>query len=250
MNCDKIKDNDWMRSMNQERIGKFILELRKKNNLTQKELADKLGVTYQAVSKWENGKNIPDISILKIICEEYNIDINDLLDINRKKEKKLGLVLIIVGIIIITFILSILIYTNIKTDTFKFKTIESNCDNFNLSGSIAYTDTKSAIYISNVEYCGKKDDTKYKKIECTLYEVNGDSLVKVGMCGYDINTPMTLNDYLSNIKISIDNYNSICKEYSDNNLQIQISATDENEKIISYIIPLKLNDNDNKNIQN
>lgn len=45
--------------MNQERIGKFILELRKKNNLTQKEFANKLGVTYQAVSKWETGLSFP-----------------------------------------------------------------------------------------------------------------------------------------------------------------------------------------------
>ena len=51
--------------MNQERIGKLIKEIRKDNNLTQKDLAKKLGVTYQAVSKWETGKNIPDIAILK-----------------------------------------------------------------------------------------------------------------------------------------------------------------------------------------
>ena len=51
--------------MNSEKIGKFIKEIRKKNNLTQKELADKYGVTYQAVSKWENGINLPDISLIK-----------------------------------------------------------------------------------------------------------------------------------------------------------------------------------------
>ena len=50
--------------MNQETIGKKIKELRIKNNLTQQELASKLNVTYQAVSKWENGKNLPDLVIL------------------------------------------------------------------------------------------------------------------------------------------------------------------------------------------
>ena len=44
--------------MNPERIGQMIKEIRKKNHLTQKQFADKYGVTYQAVSKWENGKNI------------------------------------------------------------------------------------------------------------------------------------------------------------------------------------------------
>ena len=58
--------------MDPDKVGKFIKELRKKNNLTQNELADKFGVTYQAVSKWENGKNIPDVSILKEIGKEYN----------------------------------------------------------------------------------------------------------------------------------------------------------------------------------
>ena len=59
--------------MDQEKIGNIIKELRKKNNLTQQNLADQLGVTYQAVSKWENGKNIPDIAILKEISKLYNI---------------------------------------------------------------------------------------------------------------------------------------------------------------------------------
>ena len=61
--------------MDQELIAKKIKELRIKNNLTQKEFADKMNVTFQAVSKWENGKSIPDISILKKISEEFNINI-------------------------------------------------------------------------------------------------------------------------------------------------------------------------------
>ena len=51
--------------MNQEKIGKFILKLRMDNNLSQAKFADKIGVTYQAVSKWENGRGIPDIEMLK-----------------------------------------------------------------------------------------------------------------------------------------------------------------------------------------
>ena len=52
-------------NMNSEKIGKFIYDLRKKYDLTQKELADKLNVTAQAVSKWENGRGVPDIELLK-----------------------------------------------------------------------------------------------------------------------------------------------------------------------------------------
>ena len=46
-------------------VGERIAQIRKYNRINQSDLADKLGVTYQAVSKWENGKNIPDIMILK-----------------------------------------------------------------------------------------------------------------------------------------------------------------------------------------
>ena len=59
--------------MNQEKIGKLIKKIRIENKLSQKEFASKYGVTFQAVSKWENGKNIPDISILKEICNDYNL---------------------------------------------------------------------------------------------------------------------------------------------------------------------------------
>ena len=64
--------------MDQVKIGKFIAECRKKNNLTQKDLADKYGVTYQAVSKWENGKNMPDTLLIKKICDDFNLNIDDL----------------------------------------------------------------------------------------------------------------------------------------------------------------------------
>ena len=65
--------------MNQEKIGKFILECRKKNKLTQSELAEKLGVTDKSISNWENGRNMPDLSLFKPLCEILGISINDLM---------------------------------------------------------------------------------------------------------------------------------------------------------------------------
>ena len=61
--------------MDQEKIGQTIKEIRKKHNLTQAEFAKKYNVTYQAVSKWETGKNIPDIALLTRICNDFEIDI-------------------------------------------------------------------------------------------------------------------------------------------------------------------------------
>ena len=65
--------------MNQVKIGKFIAECRKKNGLTQMQLAEKLNITDRAVSKWENGKAMPDSSIMLALCDELKISVNDLL---------------------------------------------------------------------------------------------------------------------------------------------------------------------------
>lgn len=73
--------------MDQEKIGKFIAENRKIKKLTQKELAEKLGVTDRSVSKWENGNCMPDMSLLIPLCNELDISINDLLS-GKKVDKE------------------------------------------------------------------------------------------------------------------------------------------------------------------
>ena len=76
--------------MNQEKIGKFIKECRKKQKLTQEELASKLGVTDKAISKWENGRCLPDVSLFEKICKELDITVNELLSGESLNEKKLS----------------------------------------------------------------------------------------------------------------------------------------------------------------
>ena len=69
-------------------IGNNIKQLRQKNNLTQEQVAGKLGVSYQAVSKWENGANTPDIALLPEIANLFGGTIDSLLsdDINEFSE--------------------------------------------------------------------------------------------------------------------------------------------------------------------
>ena len=78
--------------MNQIKIGKFIAECRKKNNLTQMQLAEKLNITDRAISKWENGKAMPDSGIMLDLCNELKISVNELLsgevlEMNNYNEK-------------------------------------------------------------------------------------------------------------------------------------------------------------------
>ena len=74
--------------MNQEKIGKFIAECRRQRKMTQSELGEKLGVTEKSISNWENGRNMPDLSLFKPLCEELNISLNDLLSGEKVKEKE------------------------------------------------------------------------------------------------------------------------------------------------------------------
>ena len=83
--------------MDQIKIGKFIAERRKQGGLTQMQLAELLGITDRAVSKWETGKSLPDASIMLQLCEILHITVNDLLtgevtkveNYNRELENKL-----------------------------------------------------------------------------------------------------------------------------------------------------------------
>ena len=64
--------------MDQKRIGAFIARCRKEKNLTQMQLAELLGITNQAVSKWENGRGMPEVSLLQPLCKALGISLNEL----------------------------------------------------------------------------------------------------------------------------------------------------------------------------
>ena len=228
--------------MNQEKIGSLIKKIRKENNLTQQDFAKKYGVTYQAVSKWENGKNIPDIALLKEICSDYNIDINELLDNNYTVKKKNIPLLILIGILAITFITIFLLVTN-KNESFHFKTLSSSCNNFTIKGTLAYNNNQSSIYISNIDYCGGDDKIKYKKIECILYEKEKNNVTKLIKKNTSKEDNITIEEYLKDFSFKINNYDRLCKTYSKNSLYLTIKATDNNDKVTTYDIPLTINDN-------
>ena len=66
--------------MNQIAIGNFIEKKRKEQNLTQAQLAEKLGVSNKTVSKWENGKCMPDYGVIQPLCEELKVTVSELMD--------------------------------------------------------------------------------------------------------------------------------------------------------------------------
>ena len=179
--------------MNQEKIGKFILKLRKEKELTQKELADVVGLTDKAVSKWETGKGLPDIEILKLLAEYFNVSLTDLLSGERvknekedsktekkgeryitiseaaaltansinfykqvektKAKKKFNWLLTII-ILLLAFIIGSYFYNNYNKC--KVYSINSEISDVQLSGILSVTNDKNVLSINDFTYLGNK----------------------------------------------------------------------------------------------
>lgn len=163
--------------MNQEKIGRFIAESIKQNKLTQEQLAEKLGITKNAVSKWERGLSLMDLSILKPLSQFLKVSIVeilngekldkdkistkneevliDTLEYSSKEIKKLkkNKLLVILLTILITIILIILINT-LKAIIFKNSPIIS-WRVADKNDSDSYIDKGILI---NTYYCVKEED--------------------------------------------------------------------------------------------
>lgn len=124
--------------MDYEKIGKFIQQLRKEKNLTQKDLAEYLSVTIQAISKWERGLGCPDISLLRPLSEKLEISISELLNgekikkenilekvddllmknletsEEKRKKDRIAFLILIIGIFFIFYSLTINIYGSLR----------------------------------------------------------------------------------------------------------------------------------------
>ena len=114
--------------------------------------------------------------------------------------------IIIVSLIVLVGIIILII--NIQSD-FKFKTLTSKCNNFNISGNIAYNSKKSSIYITNIEYCGKNENDYYQEIECILYEQNKNIEKRISSYNYNEKN-ITLEDFLKNVTFAVDDYQKTC----------------------------------------
>lgn len=230
--------------MDAVKIGQFISQLRKKNQLTQQEFANRLGVTYQAVSKWENGKSIPDIAILKEMSNEFDVSLDEIID-GRKTKKNYKKYIIALVLVILIFGTVILIID--KNHHFEFRGLSTNHEEFTIDGVMAVSKDKTSIYISNINYT-KEDNSEYKVLECNLYQKNQNVETKISSCGNlndQTNLTTTLNNLLKNVSFKIDNYANQCRDLKKSNLYLEINAKNEENKIITYEIPLKLEENCN-----
>ena len=136
--------------MNQEKIGKYIRKIRKDNNLSQEKFAEKLGVTFQAVSKWERGINLPDMAILKAISDEFNIPIDDIINgeesssckkscsctTNSKNSNNKYILVIVVLFLILIICIIFLFFNRTSNSNYQINDVETTNNKFKVSGTV------------------------------------------------------------------------------------------------------------------
>ena len=167
----------------------------------------------------------------------FNIDLNYLT--NTKKRNNTIYFILIIIFLILSLTITILITKN-HTHDFEMRSIKTTCNDFNLSGTIAYNKDKTAIFISEIDYCGLNKDQIYDTITSTLYQ-NENNKEKIIITNKEKNN-LSLNDYLKDLTYHVDNYKSTCLDYNKNELYIKIELQKKNESTITYTIPLKIND--------
>ena len=226
--------------MNQKKIGKFICSLRKEKQLTQEQLAEKLGVSINAVSKWERGLSFPDVSLYKDLCKELDINIEELINgeksksstakekailnvvkTNKNEKKKRNII-----IIVFTFLITLLIIFGLIIYKYKSREVEDFYErNYQLTfvardveaffkyrfGDV-YPDFYGGMYISDDSYNLIVQVVKEKipeKGTMEYYYYNElstvDERIKLEYVKYSYNELLNINntitDYFSNNKV-------------------------------------------------
>lgn len=170
--------------MDQIKIGKFIADSRSAKKLTQEELAKKIGVTDKAISKWENGRCLPDVSLFKPLCNTLGISVNELLngekdtkqtnedgyinyikENNKKNKLKLILTILVSITILVLLILSIYFLNNYgKTTVYK---LYGESENFTYNeGLLTVSNERYILSTGIVEYANETlEDAKILSIQ-------------------------------------------------------------------------------------
>lgn len=250
--------------IDQSKIGKFIAKCRKEKNLTQEDLALEFGITAQSVSKWENGKNSPDISIWLQLCEILGVGVDELLageknessnnqqnkekvnhtivesvkfyeNKSKKKYFKILIFSIIVFLIGLLGIFSLYYFSNYNKVS--IYNITGN-DDLIFNGKIIFNPREKILLLNKVNYndiyTGTNLELKAKSVSIKIM-TNERIVIEYGDINFIDDSLFTLNEYLE----SIVSGNSELRYYDDyilkkeelNNLKFRINYIDESDNL-------------------
>jgi len=244
--------------MDNKKIGKLIASLRKKQNLTQQELGDKVGVGFRAVSKWERGINLPDIGIINDLSKTLGISSDELLSGEIKEEKtpnmknkKLINIKIIITISLLSIILifvGLFMYNKNKTYIYEIKNIE-NVDYY-INGEIAFKGKEISIIINELSFFNKQfSSIQIKDYE---YKILSNDVFIFGY-GQDpngeyVDQEKTIREIAQSFRVNYVGTTELKKkEFIENNLLIVINFIDMNNQEITKEIEISLSPSNKKN---
>ena len=191
--------------MDQIKIGKFISECRKKQNLTQEKLAEKLNITDRAISKWENGRGMPDSSLMLDLCNILKITVNVLLsgevvtmnEYNQKHEqvllemvkqkedsdKKLLALEIIIGLFSVIILLGfILVASYVLMETWIKVVLIISGFIISLVGFVCALRIEQVAGYYKCNKCGHKYVPRFKQVLWAMH-INRTRYMKCPYCG-------------------------------------------------------------------
>lgn len=156
--------------MDNKKIGKLIADLRKKQGLTQQELGDKVGVGFRAVSKWERGLTLPDISIINELSKILGISSDELLTgkvNNSKSKKKLSpKVKVTITIAMIVIIVLSLTFAHYSNKTYEYDIRSLKIEECYVEGKMLFNKDKITLIINKIDF----KDTMFKSMKIKNYE--------------------------------------------------------------------------------
>lgn len=243
--------------MNINKIGNLIARQRIAKNLTQEQLAEKLGVLRTTISKWERGINTPDISLLQPLCQELDLTFTELINgeknisnkdntitaidainfYNKKTKNKYLIVSINIIFLLFCFFLSLIIINNYNK--FTMYEIHTTKNDFTINGYLLESINKKGIFIQNIIYnnelVGTDQEIITDSVTITL-ESNNNIIYQFKKISND--RPERLYNLLYNTSIYIDS--DKVKKIDLNNLYLKIEFED-NQKTQNNTIDLSIN---------
>lgn len=204
--------------MDLNKVGTFIANLRKEKNLTQAELGELLGVNDKTISRWETGKNAPDISVLNDLSEKLDISVKELLNGERNLEKDINiealkyynnrgkkriLISAIISILVILLI-SILFFSINKYNQYKLFKVYSDNNSLSLDGIVVLNPHRNIIVLKNIVYYDYNEGT-IDEISSKSYYVrllSNDKVIKEQ--GYSFEKEMSLRSFLDTYTMYVD----------------------------------------------
>ncbi|MCR4814458.1 MAG: helix-turn-helix domain-containing protein [Lachnospiraceae bacterium] len=218
--------------MDQEKIGAFLRELRKERNMSQEQLAEVFNVSSRSISRWENGKTMPDISLIIELADYFEVDIRELLNGERKSEnmdkdmketltmvadytkaekRMLKKTFILIGLTILTFVIGAIlavyglimippmggrITSDKYTKTVKAKIVSYEKGNYDLSFPTIEYRYKGTTYTSKMDF-------SFSDIEQS-YPIGSEMKIKINPNNpTEMRLPHSMDDVLRYYKIPI-----------------------------------------------